>query len=229
MTFIVAIDGPAGSGKSSIAKEVARRSGLIYVDTGAIYRALAYASSLAGIAADDELAIAGLALQMQIEFRAGSNGPEIFLDETNVSREIRNEHISQLASKISQLPKVRENLLELQRQLGKKAKQGALLEGRDIGTVVFPNAKLKFFLTASAEERARRRHKQLVERGEEVPLSQIIASIKERDERDRNRAIAPLIPAKDAVLIDNSTMTKEETVQRVVDAIINAKNAAKKK
>lgn len=204
MTDIISIDGPAGSGKSSVAKSIARELGLLHVDTGAIYRSLAYAAIKAGISLEDPKALASLALSLQ---------------EINSSPEIRTEQMGNAASQISQYSEVRANLLELQRRFGRQSKTGAVLEGRDIGTVVFPNAKYKFFLTASAEQRAKRRLLELEQRGEKADYAEILQDLTTRDERDKNRAIAPLVAAKDAILIDTSECSLEQVVEEIKNNI----------
>ncbi|MEI6790120.1 MAG: (d)CMP kinase [Myxococcaceae bacterium] len=204
MTDIVAIDGPAGSGKSSVAKSIARELGFLHVDTGAIYRSLAYAAMKAGISLEDPKALANLALSLQ---------------EINSSLEIRTEQMGNAASQISQYSEVRANLLELQRRFGRQSKTGAVLEGRDIGTVVFPNAKYKFFLTASAEQRAKRRLLELEQRGEKADYAEILQDLTKRDERDKNRAAAPLVAAKDAILIDTSECSLEQVVEQIKNKI----------
>ena len=200
MTDIIAIDGPAGSGKSSVAKAVARELGFLHVDTGAIYRSLAYAAIQKNISLEDPKSLAELALT---------------LEQINPSPEIRTELIGNAASKISSYPEVRANLRELQRRFGLNSKTGAVLEGRDIGTVVFPDAKYKFFLTASAEKRAQRRLLELEQRGEKADYSAVLQDLQERDFRDKNRAIAPLVPAQDAIVID----TSESSLEQVTDQI----------
>lgn len=200
MTKIVAIDGPAGSGKSSVAKAVAKELGFLHVDTGAIYRSLAYAAIKSGILLDDTESMAQLAIS---------------LTQINPSPEIRTEKIGDAASKISQYPKVRANLLELQRRFGLQSKTGAVLEGRDIGTVVFPDARYKFFLTASPEQRAKRRLLELEQRGEKAKYQDILKDLKDRDDRDQNRVIAPLVAAKDAILIDTSERSLEQVVEQI--------------
>jgi CMP/dCMP kinase len=210
--FIVAIDGPAGAGKSTIAKMTAERLGLIRVDTGAIYRAIALIADEANI--QDEEQIAAACPTLPLRFDAG----RVFLGDRDISTAIRTEKISQRASQVSALPKVRAGLLDLQRRLGREHPKGAVLEGRDIGTVVFPDAEVKIFLTASAEERANRRVKELPN----AIYDDVLASIRERDERDSNRATAPLKPASDAVHVD-STGKSIEDVLREIEGIVRQK------
>lgn len=205
MTDIIAIDGPAGSGKSSVAKAVAKELGFLHVDTGAIYRSLAFAALEAGLSLDHPESIAKLALS---------------LSQINPSPEIRTEKIGDAASKISRYPEVRANLLELQRRFGRQSKTGAVLEGRDIGTVVFPDAKYKFFLTASPEQRAKRRLLELEGRGEQADYDEVLRDLIERDKRDKTRAIAPLVAATDAILIDTSHKSLEQVVEQITRQIL---------
>ncbi|MEI6804921.1 MAG: (d)CMP kinase [Myxococcaceae bacterium] len=207
MTDIVAIDGPAGSGKSSVAKTLAKELGFLHVDTGAIYRTLAHAAIEAGISLSDPEAVSQLAASVV---------------QINTSSEIRTEKIGAAASHISQYPEVRANLLDLQRRFGLSSKTGAVLEGRDIGTVVFPDAKFKFFLTASPEQRAKRRLLELEQRGESANYEEVLRKLKERDDRDKNRAIAPLIPAQDAIFIDTSNSSLEQVVAQIIQLIKDA-------
>lgn len=219
MVFIVAIDGPVGSGKSSVAKEVALQLGFAYVDTGAIYRALALAALGEKIAWDDQVRLAGLASRMKIDFVPDKQGQQTWLNNQNVSKLIRTEEISQGSSKVSQYAEVRKNLLLLQRNLGEKAEQGAVLEGRDIGTVVFPQAQIKFFLVASDEERARRRFDELVGRSVSVTYEAVLADLRERDLRDKEREVAPLKASPDAILVNTDGITKNEVVNLITQKI----------
>lgn len=214
--FVVAIDGPAGAGKSTVAKRVAEVCGLSLVDTGAIYRTLAWTASQEGISHDDEDALAARAVQLQIRFRMveGENHTWLMRDgrEENVSAFIRTPEMSLGASAVSRHPKVRGALLELQRRLGANE---AVLEGRDIGTVVFPDAPLKIFLTASAQERARRRAEELAFRGAAEPYDKVLAEILQRDKQDSERPVAPLKPAADSWYLDSTDLTAEEVVEQV--------------
>jgi cytidylate kinase len=219
MGFIIAIDGPAGSGKSTVAKEVAKRLQLAYVDTGAIYRALALQADIAQLAEDDEERLSELATHLPLKIESGPDGQKYFLDGKDVSSLIRSERVSRLSSVVSKLKKVRERLLGLQRRLGAEAKQGAVLEGRDIGTVVFPKAEYKFFLTASNEERAQRRFDELTARGEKATFDKVLAEIIERDERDAKRDVAPMVPAPDAKIIDTTTLSLDAVIDSIVKVI----------
>lgn len=204
MTEIIAIDGPAGSGKSSVARMLANKLGLLHVDTGAIYRTLALRALESGIGLDQANALGDLARSLAV---------------IEHSPAIRTEVISQAASQVSQHPEVRSNLLELQRRFARESRTGAVLEGRDIGTVVFPDATHKFFLTASNEKRAERRLLELEARGEAADYETVLKEISERDIRDQNRAIAPLKPAPDAQIIDTTQITLAQVVERMISIL----------
>ena len=208
---IVAIDGPAGAGKSTVARQLARRLGFTIIDTGAIYRSVALAAQRAGIAWEDDTGLsrlldAGLGLTFQ--------GERVLLRGEDVTEAIRTPEISRGASVVSARPVVRQKLLQLQRDLGRAAPRGAVLEGRDIGTVVFPDADVKFFLTASDEARAQRRHAELNEKGLSVPLPEVLSDQRRRDKDDTERAIAPLRAAADAVVVDTTGFDLEQVVER---------------
>ena len=208
---IVAIDGPAGAGKSTVARQLARRLGFTIIDTGAIYRSVALAAQRAGISWEDDnglarLLDAGLGLTFQ--------GERVLLRGEDVTEAIRTPEISRGASVVSARPVVRQKLLQLQRDLGRAAPRGAVLEGRDIGTVVFPDADVKFFLPASDEARAQRRHAELNEKGLSVPLPEVLADQRRRDKDDTERAIAPLRAAPDAVVVDTTGFDLEQVVER---------------
>jgi cytidylate kinase len=219
MPFIIAIDGPAGSGKSTVAKEVARKLGFSYVDTGAIYRSLALSVLDAGVDENNDNQIALLAAKLPLRIEAAQSGQRFFLNEKDVTDLIRSEKVSRLASVVSKHQKVRDQLLDLQRRLGNEAKVAAVLEGRDIGTVVFPQAKHKFFLTASNEERAKRRFEELGQRGEQSTFEKVLSEIVERDERDSKRDAAPMIPAKDARIIDTTKLSLNDVINSIVSQI----------
>jgi cytidylate kinase len=218
--FIVAVDGPAGAGKSSASGQLAARLGFALVDTGAIYRAVALSAVRAGVAFDDDAALGtllpGVALRFAPPARPG-DGQRVLLGEEDVSAAIRTPPMSLGASAVSARPVVRAGLLELQRRLALAPEnRGAVLEGRDIGTVVFPDADAKFFLTASPEERARRRHAELAARGDATAFQAVLADQLRRDKADSERAIAPLRPAEDALVVDSSGLSLEQVVQRLV-------------
>jgi cytidylate kinase len=201
----IAIDGPSGAGKSTLAKRLAKELGFVYVDTGAIYRTIAYFIYSAGISPDDQQAVVAALPDIQVELRYGDDGLQhMLLGGTDVTREIRLPEISLYASKVSAYPEVRAFLLEMQRQLART--HNVIMDGRDIGTVVLPNADIKIFLTASPEARARRRWKELEERGTPAPLEQVLREIEERDAHDIQRETAPLRQADDAVLVDTTEL-----------------------
>ena len=213
--FVVAIDGPAGAGKSSVSKAVAQRLGFALVDTGALYRCIGYAALEAGLGEDDEQALGALAQAAEISFVTEPGRNRVFLGETEVTGLIRTPQVSAVASKVSAQPAVRAALLEQQRRLGRRP-PGAVLEGRDIGTVVFPDAPLKVFLTATPAERARRRARDLEAAGEVVDLRVLEAQIAERDARDSGRAIAPLKCADDGLELISDGLTIDQVVDRIV-------------
>ena len=201
----IAIDGPSGAGKSTLAKRLAKELGFVYVDTGAIYRTIAYFIYSAGISPDDQQAVVAALPDIQVELRYGDDGLQhMLLGGTDVTREIRLPEISRYASKVSAYPEVRAFLLEMQRQLART--HNVIMDGRDIGTVVLPNADIKIFLTASPKARARRRWKELEERGTPAPLEQVLREIEERDAHDIQRETAPLRQADDAVLVDTTEL-----------------------
>jgi CMP/dCMP kinase len=221
--FIVAIDGPAGAGKSTVARRLAARLGFALVDTGAIYRAVALAATRRGIALDDDGRLASLLPALEIHFAPPPSAgapPRVLLGAEDVSAEIRTPAMSLGASKVSGRPVVRAGLLELQRRLALAPENaGAVLEGRDIGTVVFPAADAKFFLTATPEERARRRHAELVGKGVASSYDDVLADQRRRDRDDSERAIAPLRPAADAAVLDTSGVPLDEVVERIAHAV----------
>jgi CMP/dCMP kinase len=217
--FIVAIDGPAGAGKSTVSKLLARRLGFALVDTGAIYRCVALMARREGIASDDDTRLGELLGRIHIHFQVVGEENRVFLDGQDVSSEIRAPEISMGASQVSSRPVVRAGLLALQRRLALEAEQGAILEGRDIGTVVFPDADAKFFLEASSEVRARRRYEELFQKGVESSLEQVLADQTQRDKDDSARAVAPLKAAEDAVRMDSSVTPLSEVVQTLENEI----------
>jgi CMP/dCMP kinase len=210
---IVAIDGPAGAGKSTVARELARRLGFTMVDTGAIYRAVALAARRAGVDWEDDEGLAALLDAPGFSIAFG-DGQRVLLNGKDVTEAIRAPEITRGSSVVSARPIVRQKLLGLQRELGRSAPRGAVLEGRDIGTVVFPDAEVKFFLTASDEARAARRHAELADKGLPVELAEVLSDQRRRDRDDSERAIAPLRPAPDAVIVDTTGMDLGEVVER---------------
>lgn len=206
----VAIDGPAGVGKSTVAKEVAVRHKMLYLDTGALYRAVGLYALESGADTRDEAAVEALLPRIDIALRFVEGEQRVLLCGRDVSGEIRTQSVAMAASDVSAMPAVRDFLLELQR--GIAAKNDCVMEGRDIGTVILPDADLKIFLTASAEERARRRVAQLAEKGVEADYDTVVEEIKRRDENDSTREISPLKPAPDACVVDSTDMTFEQVV-----------------
>lgn len=223
-TMIIALDGPAGAGKSTIARHVASALGFQLIDTGAIYRTVAYKALQSDISLDDATPCASLARALEFSFEIAGDKNLVFCDGELVGDEIRTSQMSLAASKVSAHPEVRAALLDQQRKLG--AARDSVLEGRDIGTVVFPEAELKIFLTASAEERASRRVNQLAEQGVTEDYDEVLRTIKERDHRDMTRAVAPLIAAADAVSLDTTGLAIDEIVARIV-ALARAHNPSR--
>ena len=210
----IAIDGPAGAGKSTIAKRVAEKLGLIYVDTGAMFRAIALYMTGKCVKSKETDKVKEELNNIRLDIVYENGEQQIILNDENVSRLIRNPEISKAASSFAQVPEVRERLLILQRELADK--RPVVMDGRDIGTKVLPSASVKIFLTADVKVRAERRYKELTEKGEKVNLEDIMSDIKSRDEQDMNRKVSPLVQAGDAVLVDTSSLSIDE----VVDAII---------
>ncbi len=214
MGFNIAIDGPAGAGKSTIAKRAARELGFVYVDTGALYRAMALYCLKNQIDGRDEAAVAKACENMEITLTHQKGEQQILLNGENVTGSIRTEEVGNMASLISAYPAVRAKLLELQRSVARK--EDVIMDGRDIGTCILPDAPLKIYLTASVETRGQRRYRELTQKGVSCDLEEICRDIRERDARDMNREIAPLKQAEDAVLVDSSEMTIEEVTERIV-------------
>lgn len=220
MSFNIAIDGPAGAGKSTIAKMAAKKLDFIYVDTGAMYRAMALYFLRREIDAKDEKKIAEACEHINVTIAYQEGEQQVLLNGENVNALIRTEEVSMMTSNTSKYPAVREKLLYLQRELA--AANNVIMDGRDIGTCVLPDAELKIYLTASASERAKRRYLEQKERGVESDLAQIERDIIARDEQDMNREIAPLKQAEDAIYLDTSDMTIEEVVTKIVSLVQKA-------
>ena len=217
---VVALDGPAGAGKSTVARAVAKALGFLYVDTGALYRGVALAAKEKGVSWEDGEALGALTRALDLDFEATDEGPRLLIDGIDRAPDIRTPDVADGASKVSQHEPVRAALLDVQRQLG--AAGAVVFEGRDIGTVVFPDAEVKLFLTATPEARARRRVGDLMERGKDADYGSILEAIRERDARDSSRAVAPLKPAADATTLDTTDLGFDEVVEEVVAAVREA-------
>lgn len=212
---VVAIDGPAGAGKSTCALRLAQALGFVLVDTGALYRGVALSARERGIPWTDGPALGEHTRTLDLRFETGTDGaPHLFVDDVDRSGDIRTQDIARGASDVSKHPEVRAALLGLQRRLGENG--GVVLEGRDIGTVVFPDAEVKVFLTAGVDVRGKRRHDELRARGQDADLAKIVSEIADRDAQDAGRAVAPLRPAEDSVVLDSSTLPLDAVVERLV-------------
>ncbi len=214
---VITIDGPSGSGKGTVSRMLAQKLGWAILDSGAIYRVLALASVHHNIDPENEEALVPLAANLDVQFVTDekSGNAKIILEGEDITHSIRNEEVGGIASRVASLPRVREALLRRQRAF--KQEPGLVADGRDMGTVVFPNAEVKIFLTADAEERAKRRYLELKEKGSNVKLDALLSDLRERDERDKNRSVAPLIPADDAYVIDSTDLT----ISQVLEAVLN--------
>ena len=210
----IAVDGPSGAGKSTIARKVAKKLGIEYVDTGAMYRAVAYKMTSEGIGPEEGERIEAVLKDTVIDFDQGV----ITVDGTEVESKIRTPEISEAASIYSALPPVRASLVQAQREIGHR--KSVIMDGRDIGTNVFPDAQYKFYLTATAEERADRRYKELVERGQEVMYEEILEDIRQRDHNDMTRVLNPLRKAEDAIEVDSTHMSIDEVVDFIYDRVV---------
>ena len=218
--LVITIDGPAAAGKSTTARAVARQLGCLYLDSGAMYRAFGLKVERLGLSAalDHDLTrVVELARTTTIGFSGPKDDPAVVLDGEPLGDEIRTPRVSELASRVATISAVRDRINELQRQIA--ARESLVAEGRDMGTVLFPNAAVKIFLDASVEERARRRHRELAARGIALALEQVRSEIEERDRRDRERALAPLVPAKGAIVVDTSGMTVAQQIDAVLKAV----------
>lgn len=224
MSYAIAIDGPAGAGKSTIAKRLAKNLNAVYIDTGAMYRAMGLYFIRQGISADNEAEISKACDAVQITIGYADGVQQVYLNDENVTGQIRTEEVGNMASASSVYTRVREKLVELQRNLA--ATSDVVMDGRDIGTVVLPNAEVKIYLTASAEVRAKRRYLELVEKGVSCDIDKIEEDIRERDCRDMNREVSPLKQAEDAVVVDASGFTIDEVVENIMQ-IVHQKNEGK--
>ncbi len=216
-TFKVAIDGPAGAGKSTIAKAASKAMKFVYIDTGAMFRGVGLAALRAGIDPNDAEKVNRMLPSVNIDISHSEEGQQVFLNGENVSKEIRMPEVSVAASDISKIPAVRSKLLELQRSIAEKT--DVIMDGRDIGTVVLPDAQLKIFLTASVEERATRRYKELMEKGVECDFDEVKRDMEYRDKNDSEREIAPLKPAEDSVIVDTTGKSLPESVDMILGII----------
>ncbi|HXG82447.1 MAG TPA: (d)CMP kinase [Pyrinomonadaceae bacterium] len=226
--MIIAIDGPSGAGKSTLGKMLARRLRLLYLDTGAMYRAVGLAVLESGTSVEDEKTIAGIAENAQIELIGEPENQRVFLDGRDVSAEVRTTQVGQTASIVSTISSVRRILVEHQRTLGETARNGCVLDGRDIGTVVFPQADAKFFLTAKPDARARRRYEEDLEKGRATTFEETLEEINLRDKRDVSRADSPLTIADDAVVIDTSELDLSEVFEQMMAVVRESQNAKSK-
>ena len=207
----IAIDGPGGAGKSTIAKKIAAELGFLYVDTGALYRAIGYYVLNKGVDVTDETGIVDLLASIRIDLRYVDTEQRVFLNDTDISGKIRTEAVSMAASAVSALPKVREYLLDLQRSLARQ--NNVVMDGRDIGTVILPDADVKIFLTASPEERARRRYEELIKKGISADYDSVLEDLKKRDYDDSHRKTAPLRPAEDSIHVDTTGNSLERSIE----------------
>lgn len=219
--MIIAIDGPAGAGKSTIAKLIAKQLGLVYIDTGAMYRAVGLKAKRNNIACSEQEKIEEMLKNTEVELKNENGATAVYLDGENVSTEIRLPEISRMASDISAVPVVRYAMVEMQRSMANKT--DTILDGRDIGTFVLPNADVKIFLTASVEERAERRYKELIARGENVKREDVRSDIEKRDYNDSHRALAPLKKADDATEVDTTGMTIDQVCEKIISLVRNKK------
>ncbi len=219
----IAIDGPGGAGKSTISKEVAKRAGIVYVDTGALYRTVGYYANMSGLSvedAKDSEKMTPLLSDIKVELVYENGTQHVYLNGEDLGDKIRRPEMSMYASAVSSVPSVRAFLLETQKDMARK--QSVIMDGRDIGTVILPNADIKVFLTASNEARAQRRYNELVAKGMDVRFEDVLAELITRDKADSGRDIAPAVPAEDAIIFDNSNYTFEESVEYIM-SLINQK------
>lgn len=220
----IALDGPSGAGKSTVAKAVAKRLGIVYVDTGALYRSIGLYVQRKGVSKDDKEKVIAMLDEIKLDLKFNDGTQVVLLNGEDVGGFIRIGEISMYASAVSAIPEVRAFLLETQRKIARE--NSVIMDGRDIGTVIIPDAEVKIFLVASAEARAERRYKELIEKGESCTYEGVLADIKERDNNDSTRAVAPAVPAEDAIFLDNSNLNQEQTIDKVIEII---ENTVKKK
>jgi cytidylate kinase len=212
--LVITIDGPAGAGKSTVSKALARKLSFVYLDTGALYRAVAYKVLNEDILPDDEKAISDLCGRMKIYLKNVDGNLNVVLDGENVTEKIRNEAVALLASKVSAIPVVRMALLSIQREVAEKG--GIVAEGRDMGTVVFPGADCKFYLDANVDERVRRRYRELIDRGNRADYEETERDLHVRDRQDQEREIAPLMVSRDAIIVDSTNISVPEVVEKIM-------------
>lgn len=212
--IVITVDGPSGAGKGTLCHALAEKLNFDFLDSGALYRILALAAVKQNLSLNDEDKLAELGRNLDVKFVPENGEIQVILNNENVGNQIRTAEAGQNASKVAVYPKVRAALLQRQRDFS--SERGLIADGRDMGTIVFPDAKIKFFLDASAEERAKRRVKQLQEKGFNANFDEILAEIKERDDRDRNRPVAPLIPADDALILDSTHLSIDEVIQQAL-------------
>ena len=215
--MVITVDGPAGGGKSTVSRLLAAALGVLYLDTGAMYRAVALQARRAGINPDDGKGLARLCRETELHFEAVNGAVKLFVDREDVSLAIRSPEIDWLSSRISAVREVREAMTEMQRRIGRDG--GLVAEGRDMGTVVFPEADAKFFLTAAPETRVERRYRERIRRGEEVAREEVKKELTRRDEQDMKRTLAPLVPAEDAVILDTTALNPEQAVEVMLGRI----------
>lgn len=220
--YVITVDGPSGSGKGSLALRLARSLGFHILDSGAIYRLAALKALKEEVDLEDEQAVVAVITDMQIRFASGDELTIPYLDDEDVAEQIRTEETATAASTVAAYPAVRQSLLELQRDFFQPP--GLVADGRDMGTTVFPDAKIKIFLHASAEERAKRRYKQLINMGLSANIDDLLSEIEARDERDRNRSVSPLVPATDAVIVDSTMMDLDKVFELVLSHIEDVNN-----
>jgi len=224
-TFKIALDGPSGSGKSTLAKNLAKHYGFVYIDTGALYRTIGLFVAERGIASDDVKSIIACLPEIKIEMKLINGGGAVYLGNKLIGNEIRTPLISKYASDVSKIPEVREFLLETQRSIARE--NNVIMDGRDIGTVILPDAQVKMFVTASIEARAKRRYAELCERGVETTYEAVLSDMQWRDANDSGREIAPAIPAEDAIMFDNSGLNIAQTVEKAIEIIDKIKQESK--
>lgn len=217
MDMIITMDGPAGSGKSTVSRLIADKLGLLYLDTGAMYRAVALQAARAGIDVSDGPGLYAMCVRLDLRFTRNRHGVRVFIGKEDVSSDIRRPEMDMMASRVSAVGEVREAMTRLQREMGKSG--GVVAEGRDMGTIVFPHADHKFFISASLEERAERRYQERLGRGESVSREEVKKELGKRDARDESRSIAPLRPAEDAVIIDTTLLSIKQVVEEVLHKI----------